>query len=255
VDGDIGRLKDALFDDEHWVIRYLVVETGGWRLGRRVLISPLSVLRVDIRAHIVSVNPNRRLVERSPYVDTDSPVTRQYGLEYLEAPENPMRSYLRSANEVLECQMRDSDDVIGRAEDLLFDAESWAIRFVVVATRQWWLGPHALVSPERIDAVNWREHALRVGKSGAEIQHQRRTDPDCQKALRQYYAQELSDPGLACGAYALRECFAGKDPIPITSTNMLGVLSLVFWTLISLKYMRYVLSGEARRAYPALPSS
>jgi KUP system potassium uptake protein len=46
--------------------------------------------------------------------------------------------------------------------------------------------------------------------------------------------------------YALRECFAGKDPIPITSTNVLGVLSLVFWTLllvISLKYMRYVLSG------------
>jgi KUP system potassium uptake protein len=49
--------------------------------------------------------------------------------------------------------------------------------------------------------------------------------------------------------YALRECFAGKNPIPVTSDNVLGVLSLVFWTLvlvISLKYMVYVLRADNR---------
>jgi KUP system potassium uptake protein len=49
--------------------------------------------------------------------------------------------------------------------------------------------------------------------------------------------------------YALRECFAGKNPIPVTPDNVLGVLSLVFWALvlvISLKYMVYVLRADNR---------
>jgi KUP system potassium uptake protein len=49
--------------------------------------------------------------------------------------------------------------------------------------------------------------------------------------------------------YALRETFAGKDAIPVTADNVLGVLSLIFWTLmfvISLKYMIFVLRADNR---------
>jgi len=49
--------------------------------------------------------------------------------------------------------------------------------------------------------------------------------------------------------YALRETFAGKNPIPVTPDNVLGVLSLIFWTLvlvISLKYMIFVLRADNR---------
>lgn len=49
--------------------------------------------------------------------------------------------------------------------------------------------------------------------------------------------------------YALRECFAGKNPIPITPDNVLGILSLMFWTLllvVSLKYMVFVLQADNR---------
>ena len=49
--------------------------------------------------------------------------------------------------------------------------------------------------------------------------------------------------------YALRECFAGKHPLPIVPDNVLGVLSLIFWTLVlvvSLKYMTYVLRADNR---------
>jgi hypothetical protein len=45
TDGVIGRVKDFYFDDEAWVIRYLVVETGAWLSSRRVLISPIAALR------------------------------------------------------------------------------------------------------------------------------------------------------------------------------------------------------------------
>jgi len=49
--------------------------------------------------------------------------------------------------------------------------------------------------------------------------------------------------------YAFRETFAGKDPMPLTPDNILGILSLMFWTLvlvISLKYMVFVLRADNR---------
>jgi hypothetical protein len=40
LDGDIGHVKDFYFDDENWVIRYLVADTGSWLTGRLVLFTP-----------------------------------------------------------------------------------------------------------------------------------------------------------------------------------------------------------------------
>ena len=47
--------------------------------------------------------------------------------------------------------------------------------------------------------------------------------------------------------YALRECFFGSHPVPPTAENVLGVLSLIFWSLllgISIKYMALVLRAK-----------
>ena len=49
--------------------------------------------------------------------------------------------------------------------------------------------------------------------------------------------------------YALRECFAGSHPLPATPDNVLGILSLVFWSLlliVSLKYLTIVLRATNR---------
>ena len=49
--------------------------------------------------------------------------------------------------------------------------------------------------------------------------------------------------------YALRECFHGPHAIPPTPENVLGVLSLVFWSLIvviSVKYLIFVMRADNR---------
>lgn len=49
--------------------------------------------------------------------------------------------------------------------------------------------------------------------------------------------------------YALRECFAGSHHVPVTGANVLGVLSLIFWSLVvvvTLKYHVYVLKMDNR---------
>ncbi|MBI3204280.1 MAG: potassium transporter Kup [Myxococcales bacterium] len=47
--------------------------------------------------------------------------------------------------------------------------------------------------------------------------------------------------------YALRECFAGEHRLAVTPANVLGILSLVFWSLtlvVSVKYLAYVLRAD-----------
>ncbi len=41
-DGEVGQVETVYFDDESWTVRYLVVDTGNWLSGRKVLISPRS---------------------------------------------------------------------------------------------------------------------------------------------------------------------------------------------------------------------
>ena len=36
----IGQVKDFLFDDKKWTVRYAVADTGNWLIDRSVLISP-----------------------------------------------------------------------------------------------------------------------------------------------------------------------------------------------------------------------
>jgi hypothetical protein len=47
IDGDIGRLEEVYFDDQHWHVRYFVVRTGNWLLGQQVLLIPAVIGGID----------------------------------------------------------------------------------------------------------------------------------------------------------------------------------------------------------------
>ncbi|MGC1816587.1 MAG: PRC-barrel domain-containing protein [Casimicrobiaceae bacterium] len=82
TDGELGKVEDLYFDDGRWVIRYMVVETGGWLSRRKVLISPRSVTSVAWDDGVMNVNLTRQQVTDSPSVDTDKPVSRQHEIDY-----------------------------------------------------------------------------------------------------------------------------------------------------------------------------
>jgi uncharacterized protein YrrD len=95
TDAELGSFDDAYFDDARWTLRYLVVNTGTWLFGRRVLISPQSLGEVDWNRRRVQVKLTQQQVKDSPAIDTDQPVSRQeetrlhgyYGLpEYWSRP-------------------------------------------------------------------------------------------------------------------------------------------------------------------------
>lgn len=77
-DGVVGEVKDVYFDDHHWHVRYLVVQTGAWLHKRKVLISPEVLSGLDWSRQAFPVNLTIDQVRNSPSIDTDEPVSRQH---------------------------------------------------------------------------------------------------------------------------------------------------------------------------------
>lgn len=82
IDGDIGHVKDLYLDDQAWVVRYLVVDTGGWLPAKKVLISPMSISHPDWAKRRLAVSITKEQVKNSPDFDSEKPVTRQHKIDY-----------------------------------------------------------------------------------------------------------------------------------------------------------------------------
>ena len=76
-DGRIGAANDFLFDDASWVVRWLVVDTGKWLSGKKVLLHPSALAHVNHIGQQFSVKLTMQQVRDSPDVDTDLPVSRE----------------------------------------------------------------------------------------------------------------------------------------------------------------------------------
>lgn len=207
TDGEIGTVEQAYFDDETWAIRYLTVNTAGWLGGREVLISPMSILRADWQARRLDVALSMKQVENSPDINTHKPVSRQHEAAYLGYYGYPFYwggpslwgpslyptglpvptpvladgaaariaaestdSHLRSTEAVTGYHMEASDGEIGHVNGFVVDDEAWAIRYIEVATRNWWPGKKVLVSPEWIERVSWRDSTVYAALSREAIQ-------------------------------------------------------------------------------------
>jgi len=78
TDGSVGTVADLLFDDESWTLRWVVVDTGTWLSGRKVLL-PVSVLgHPDKTARSFPVRLTMAKVKDSPATDAHEPVSRQH---------------------------------------------------------------------------------------------------------------------------------------------------------------------------------
>ena len=208
TDGEIGTVDQLYFDDETWAVRYLTVDTGGWLGRRRVLISPISVVHADWQAKRLDVALTKKQVENSPDIDTHMPVSRQheaaffgyYGYPfYWEGPylwgpafypvdlanrttpssealadriqKQSADSHLRSADAVSGYHIEAEDGELGHVNGFLVDDEAWAVRYIEVATRNWWPGKKVLVSPAWIELVSWTDSKVYVGVSREAIKN------------------------------------------------------------------------------------
>lgn len=98
------------------------------------------------------------------------------GADYLMAQANDARAaeaaeerrkdnsdpYLRSCNVLLKYHIEATDGGMGHVKGLLIDDETWAIRYLVVETSNWWLGHQVLIAPRWIRAMSWPGDTITV---------------------------------------------------------------------------------------------
>ncbi len=210
TDGEIGCIEDLYFDDLRWMARYLVVRTGTWLSERRVLISPVSVLRLDWLERRLYVALTCEQVKGSPDIDEEKPVSRQhetdlsayygwpiywniepFGFEPvpvampwaqpLPPPAKPADGdpHLRSAHEVTGYHIKAQDNPVGHVSDFVFDDDTWEIKLIVADAGKWLHHRLLLLRPQWIESISWAERHLTVRLSVDSI----RTSPEFHPAF------------------------------------------------------------------------
>jgi sporulation protein YlmC with PRC-barrel domain len=198
-DGEVGKVKDFYFDDQHWAVRYVVADTGSWLPGRLVLISPHAFGNFCQDGNSLLVSLTRKQVEGSPAIETHKPVSRQYEEEYYryygwpaywdgdgmwgatgfpkvppphlvpimeESRGGPSANgddpHLRSAKAVSSYEIQTHDAAIGHLTDFVIDDKSWAVRHLAVETGHLLSGKEIVLSPTRVERISYEESKVFV---------------------------------------------------------------------------------------------
>lgn len=208
-DGEIGSIDQLYFDDQSWAIRYLTAETGTWLEERKVLISPYSILQMDWEAGRIDVSLTHKQIEQSPNINTQLPVSRQHEAEFYSyygypyywegpylwgplyspngmvaltatqemaapaegIPKESLDFHLRSTEAVSGYNIEAKDGAIGHVERFIVDDETWAIRYLEVATTNFWPGKKVLISPAWVERVSWEDSKVFVAATREAIKN------------------------------------------------------------------------------------
>jgi uncharacterized protein YrrD len=221
---DVGSVEDLLFEDTTSTIRYVVVDTGTWLPGRKVLIAPEALERPRSTDNRIPTRLSREQVEKGPPLEADLSVSRRYeeelhrhygwqpywaapaapGIVWAPAPLTPAAHEdrreepvgrvfdptLRSAAEVTGYYVAASDDDIGHVEDLLVEDEGWQVRWIVVDTRNWLPGKTVVIPVSWVAWVSWSEQQVGVAVTRAQVEGAPEYRPS--QALDDAYQQSLA---------------------------------------------------------------
>lgn len=231
TDGEIGKVEDFYFDDQSWTIHYIIVKTGNWFSGKKVLISPAIIQKQDWGNKEFSVGLTQKQIENSPDIDTDKPVSRQqeeqlssyykwggywgddtyahgagiFGMMPDELydngntpPENvPANNsenndlHLRSTEEILGYNIHATDDQIGKVVDYIVDDTTWKINFLVIETGSWLDSRKVLIANKWIKEVNWDNSVVVVDITTEAVKGSPEFDES--KAVNDTYERNLYD--------------------------------------------------------------
>ncbi len=202
TDGDIGTLEDFIVDVGRWAVRYLVVDTGSWFTGKKVLLSPMSVAG-DWGVPGLQVTLSRDRVWNSPPFEADGtlvPESEDRLADYYEYPryweaegiwgthETPAALLagaasraatvapttaarrLVSSSHVTGFHVSARDGEIGHVDDFLIGNDSWRVRYLRLDTSNWMGGRAVLLSPTFVADVDDGRSLIHVSTTRQEIQ-------------------------------------------------------------------------------------
>lgn len=207
-DGLVGQVRDLLFDVRRWQVRHLVVETGAWLHGRRVLLPAALAERADWLNHELGVAATRRQIDECPPVNAAGPLARadeavlarHYGCggaltgEKGESGGGELGSCVGAIGTAVEAR----DGRAGSVEDFIVDdafggARAWELRYLVVEVGGLLRRKRVLLTPTRVERADWDERTLFLARlrkeilEGPEFDPGEPVNPEAETRLYDYY--------------------------------------------------------------------
>lgn len=170
TDGVQGIVQDFLFDDETWVVHYLVAETATPAGKRDVLILPFVLGQPDWEKKRLPIQLTCEQIRTSPPLEADMPISRQR-----ETGLKQPGSHLRSLREVLGYAVHGIDGEIGTIEDFVIEDMLWGVHFVAMSLKN--STRSILLPPESFRSISWRGKAAWVNLKRDEIANCPEFDP------------------------------------------------------------------------------
>jgi sporulation protein YlmC with PRC-barrel domain len=78
TDGEIGGVSDLIVDDQEMRLRYLVIDTGNWLPGKKVVLSTAWISGVSPEKETVVMNIEKKRIQEAPEYRPDAGFDRDY---------------------------------------------------------------------------------------------------------------------------------------------------------------------------------
>ena len=232
LDGPKGKVKDFLFDEEGWIVRYLEADYGNLFKNRKVLIPKLFLKEPEWDRKHFPVNLTREDIKSCPDLEEKMPVSREYekllskhyNIDYywpyvypspagtpMYFPPRPMRppkkivsekdvdTSLRSFKEVKGYHIRAIDGKLGHIEDLIVDDEDWQIVYMIIDTSNWrpW-SKKVLLAVDWLDEISYVDGEVPINlttdviRKAPEYNASRPIEMDFEKILYDFYDKRFA---------------------------------------------------------------
>ena len=81
IDDEMGHVEDFIVEDQSWAVRYMEIDTRNWLPGKKVLIAPAWIAKVNWVQRSVQVSLPRAAIESAPAYDASKLISREYEVE------------------------------------------------------------------------------------------------------------------------------------------------------------------------------
>jgi sporulation protein YlmC with PRC-barrel domain len=230
-DGPEGKIKDILFDEDSWVIRYFETDFGSVFNSNRILI-PVEIVTDagSSKSRFFRIDLSRADLERYPKPEhynfvsrsyeeqlsrfygtssywTSVPITRSdsgtakdigssssYSVPRSIRNENESgpESGILNFNDITDYSIQAIDEKLGHIEDLIVDSSDWHISHVVVDTANWLpWGKKVILSINQIQDISYNTKEARVNLKVDTIKNA--PEYDSSRAFDDQYEHSLHD--------------------------------------------------------------
>lgn len=227
IDGKKGKIKDFLFDESRWIIRYIDADFGTLLKEKRILIPRVFLGEPDWENKNFQIKLKSEDINNCPDIDDNKPVSRlyeeqlhlHYATDYywtypqtmpmghvdvfpvrpLNIPqpqmeEKEVETNLRSFREIKDYEISATDDKLGHVEDLILDDIDWQLVYLIVDTSNWkpW-SKKVMISLNWIENISYTNMKVDVGihaetiKDAPELKQEHPIETAYEKALFDYY--------------------------------------------------------------------